>query len=272
MFKRRTMVSGAVAAVLMLVGVSSASATDASAPANGKGSSVSADHRSDAEIAARDSQIRKIIRPALYGDKDLTSLNEELERIGVVGFKDLTAGSFSPMSYSTSLEQNLYSYYDSHVRQQSVVGTFWFKDDAVLQDANCSWGAQLPCEVGGEEVFGFSFSKDLPVVGVSAYRCSFVDGRDCSAVDGPYDVSQKGVAWKMQDVVYGQDSRYNMRAGDFYFRTGDICDFQAFTSYTHTWGNAEISEVNIGWGSLGVVVANSNNYWTKSMAGSTSNC
>jgi hypothetical protein len=272
LLRQKTILAGAFAAVLMLLGVSSASAADTSPHANGKGSMVSTDKRTDAEIAARDNQIRQIIRPALYGDKDLTRLNKELERIGVVGFKDLTAGSFSPLSYSTSLEQNLYSYYDSQVRQQNVVGTFWFKDDAVLQDANCSWGPQLPCEVGGEEVFGFSFSKDLPVVGYSAYRCSFVDGRDCSAVDGPYEVSQKGVAWKMQDVVYGQDSRYNMRAGDFYFRTQDICDFQAFTSYTHTWGNAEISEVNIGWGSLGVVVANANNSWTKSMAGSASNC
>lgn len=233
---------------------------------------VSAEGPDITDTEARDDQIRQIIRPAVRGEKDQKALDKDLAEIGVVGFKDLTQQSVSTRSYTDSLELKIFSMYDSQQHQQVITGTYFFKDDEVLKDGNCGPGPQMPCEVGGEEVFGLSFSKDLPVVSSIAYRCSDGQGYDCTKIDAPYDVNQKGVAWKFQDVIYGADSRYNMRAGDFYFRTGDVCSFQAFASYTHTWDNAEISSITLGWGSLGVITTNSDKSWTKAIAGPPTSC
>lgn len=107
----------------------------------------------------------------------------------------------------------------------------------------------------------------------SAYRCTGPDMTEgCIWEDAPYQVGQNGVAWKIQDVVFGQNNRYNTTFGAVYFRTGDYCNFQAFMSYTHTWDNAEISSISIGWGSVNVITSNSAKSWTKAIASAPSLC
>lgn len=269
---RKKLISVALSVVVMLGSAGGASALEAAPSLVEQMPAVSSDSLDTTNIEARDNQIRQIIRPAVSGDKDQETLEKELAAIGVVGFKDLTPKSFSTRSYTNSMELKVFSTYDSQQHQQVIIGTYFFKDDAVLTDGNCGPGPQMPCEVGGEDVFGLSFSKDLPVVSSIAYHCSDGQGYDCTSIDSPYIVNQKGVAWKFQDVIYGVDSKYNMRAGDFYFRTGDICSFQAFASYTHTWDNAEISSITLGWGTLGVITTNSDKSWTKAVSGPPTSC
>lgn len=274
MRKRKAFFSAILATVAIVVSASGASAMDASLIATKDAPAVYVDNRSSAEVAARDMQIMKIIQPSLSGNKEKKLIDEELAEIGVLRFTQQPKESVSPLSYTTSVELDIYSYYDVQVRQQVIGGGWAFTDPgAIVADANCPPGPQLPCEVGGEEVVGLAFSKDIPVVNTSAYRCTGPDmAEGCVEVDAPFEVNQKGVAWKIQDVMFGHNNRYNMQFGSVLFRTQDHCSLQAFMSYTHTWDNAQISSISVGLGSINVVTSNTAKSWTKAIASAPSLC